>query len=657
MLRQRVADLELWRKDIPDADRLRIINEGDFPLADILASLGLSRSQLNQSFGITDVDEIKNRQGLCGVMLRSPEFRRWCLDRRDSARTLPDSGDAFLQYNDPERPHNPYWAEVRSALDLLDRAGPLPERLTAMVTHLRGGLGLEQRERQMAAEITARLETVTVLEGLFTFLVSEVAEVKDDQRSTIDDPRYRIDSLVPTEVCVHGHSEFSQIVERAKNHELPRHARHGWNPFGWPARIHQAYLDHVLIKRASRSMVIDQAEQCLIDEVRTAVQGLLNQTTWRRPDLIDTRVTVYAFYSRSGLEIQVLNVDSPPQENDEQNLFRAARTFDGYTADQIRQIRQARRRYAVAVEEIRQSVDSQARRMNLEASVPGLFTKRHAVPSSMTDQKYRYFAITNLYLSPRFRALHDALIEHRSFFRSFLAQLKEIAELISSLSEQADKFGVPLTAPEVVDGDHLVAFDGLFPTQLLFRMKRGKVVPLNGIPELNGSFIGLTGHHGGGKTETLITIAANLYLAQSGLPVFAHRFRFNVKRVLGLTFIPHRGVGSTIEQMVGKMRNVLKGIRGVPGHEVVVLLDEIGTGTQAQSGIKLGQDLLTRLQSLGCSVIFSSQLKEIAEYAEQRLGAQNFKFNRRHRIQPGIGDGGLETLLEETGLGKLLEVR
>ena len=126
--------------------------------------------------------------------------------------------------------------------------------------------------------------------------------------------------------------------------------------------------------------------------------------------------------------------------------------------------------------------------------------------------------------------------------------------------------------------------------------------------------LGLTGYHGGGKTVTSLAVVTNIFLAQSGLPVFGQGFRLNVKDVLGMMFI-ERGGGSTCELLLDKIVIILKEIQNVHNSKVVLVLDEVGTGTQEMDGHKLGKDVLSKLSNIGVSVLFSTQIQSLAEFA------------------------------------------
>ncbi len=87
----------------------------------------------------------------------------------------------------------------------------------------------------------------------------------------------------------------------------------------------------------------------------------------------------------------------------------------------------------------------------------------------------------------------------------------------------------------------------------------------------------------------------------------------------------------------------------------MVFVDEIGKGTQQDSGIELGKMLLKKLSSEGNSVLFNTQILELAQYVEQALGGVCYKVDKNHNFVRGIAGGEIMDLAKEKGLLRLLK--
>jgi dsDNA-specific endonuclease/ATPase MutS2 len=137
-------------------------------------------------------------------------------------------------------------------------------------------------------------------------------------------------------------------------------------------------------------------------------------------------------------------------------------------------------------------------------------------------------------------------------------------------------------------------------------------------------------------------------MAQSGLPVFAKLLRANAKRVIGTAFI-ERGEGSTCQMLVEKLTRIAERSETCNGSEMIVILDELGGGTQDDAGFDLGCDMLRTLRQRNVSTIFSSQILRLGNHARDQLDAECFWLDHDHSLHSGIEGGGIDHLREKTG--------
>jgi hypothetical protein len=280
------------------------------------------------------------------------------------------------------------------------------------------------------------------------------------------------------------------------------------------------------------------------------------------------------------------------------------------------------------------------------------------VPSLYTDSKYRWFALSNIYAQKQFTKAHDAIKCHREFLKENVTMLYSIAQVASRIKKKADELGTDICKTEIFEGeDGVVSFDGkIIPIQLLTQpgMNVKDIVPVGNLPVLNGQIIGLTGLHGKGKTESSLALLANIWLAQSGIPPLGiGTWRQNVKDTIGCVFI-EPGKGSTCQKLVLKIKKLLEALGDTKPGRVVFVLDELGSATQEMDGLKFGQDVLATLNSQHISTLFSTQITGLAKWAETELGAQCFQLTAERQIKPGIGDGGMNQLRQETGIDAYL---
>ena len=221
---------------------------------------------------------------------------------------------------------------------------------------------------------------------------------------------------------------------------------------------------------------------------------------------------------------------------------------------------------------------------------------------------------------------------------------------------------MPFEFPDVLEThEHLIRFDSLMPTHLIGQatakgdmLRAMDLRPIKGLSKLNGKVVFLTGHNAGGKTVTQESLAEMVYLAQCGLPVFGENIAFNPKEVMAVVFI-ERGAGSTAELLLRKIKATLEVVTQSDPARTLVVLDELGTGTQEMDGDQLARQVLARLHQIGCSVLCSTQIMSLAQHAEKELGALMFQVDRARTITPGIGRGDVVGLADRVGLTEYLQ--
>ncbi len=646
--------VEQWRRKVPDRDRLVVVNGESFPLKEILESLGLhEKDHERYAFGLADEDEIRARLGLQCMFHESAAFRA-VVQQPAAHGALPTTERDFLRYFDPARPHTVFWQHMHDFLAAVDAYPNVPQRVARVADALRASLHLEQAERSMAGTISAEVLKAATLAGVVTFTVS-----------TRDENGHRRDTVMglrTKDAAVGGHRFFSRDAAKMRLVPSPQWTEKLEHKRGFRGEIARGVraavngINWAIKRTVFRPMVVGGSSSAIEEDLRDVVMAKLRTANWSAwaTSIEGASVQVFFRYSMSGLEVRMLRVDLQ-EPDDERGLSDDIVAFPGYSVDQYRTMRRVNEVYCTAARTNGRMLRTAKLHAFVEEQSPGFFLGFFRATSPHIDAMYRWSAIRALYESREHRPVSAAVEKLRAYFAHQLNELRGGLYLYQTIHDRAEKLGLPFCIPEVADGEHVVDFTHLYPTQLLLRMKPGEAVPIDGLPELNGRMIGLTGKHGGGKTETQLAVVTNIYLAQSGLPVFADGFRWNIKKVLGIVFISQRGTGSTAQQYLAKLRNVLEAARKVDGKHVVLILDEVGTGTQEEAGLLLGTETLQRLAARGASILFSTQIMRLAEFSQRELGALCVQFDAKHRITAGIADGGMAELREQMGIDRLLK--
>jgi DNA mismatch repair ATPase MutS len=254
------------------------------------------------------------------------------------------------------------------------------------------------------------------------------------------------------------------------------------------------------------------------------------------------------------------------------------------------------------------------------------------------------------------------VITFRKYLREVKGEIGHVVRIASVINNTRKKFGIPICFPEIVDDSkNIVSFNSLMPFHLLGRPNKSRsanlgfrdLKPIKGLPALNGQIISITGQNGGGKTVVEVELIHALYLAHMGFPVFAEHFTMNAKDTIAMVFV-EKGEGSMLQLLMQKLANVAKVVDENPGNKVVVIIDELLTGTQEDAGFSIGKRYLKMLSESNCSTMFVTQITGLAEFARNELGALCFYFDKKGNLQTGIGKGNAEVLAEEVGLSQYL---
>lgn len=150
-----------------------------------------------------------------------------------------------------------------------------------------------------------------------------------------------------------------------------------------------------------------------------------------------------------------------------------------------------------------------------------------------------------------------------------------------------------------------------------------KVVPVS--LKLAGGIRSLviTGPNTGGKTVTLKLIGLFAIMAQSGLLIPA---KSPVKLPVFDGVFADIGDEQSIEQSLSTfsahMKSIIFALKHAAGRSLV-LLDELGAGTDPQEGSALAQAILTELMKKGSMVVATTHIGELKAFANEHEGFEN----------------------------------
>ncbi|HLE83752.1 MAG TPA: endonuclease MutS2, partial [Thermoanaerobaculia bacterium] len=211
------------------------------------------------------------------------------------------------------------------------------------------------------------------------------------------------------------------------------------------------------------------------------------------------------------------------------------------------------------------------------------------------------------------------------------ARLPELATLVEALATLDLAFGraalaerLGATEPEVTDGGDLELRAARHPLLVVQSWERGTpVVPVDLVVRADRPGLLITGPNAGGKTVALETIGLLVLMAHAGchLPVEAGGRLPLTDQVLAVI-----GDEQSLAQNLSTFSSFVRQIREIlatANPRSLVLLDELGAGTDPAEGAALGAALIEALLDRGARVVATTHLEPLKVFAEVEPRCRN----------------------------------
>ena len=159
---------------------------------------------------------------------------------------------------------------------------------------------------------------------------------------------------------------------------------------------------------------------------------------------------------------------------------------------------------------------------------------------------------------------------------------------------------------------------------------------------ING--IVITGPNTGGKTVAVKTVALNCMMAQCGLHVTCKEAEICMNSGFLCDIGDGQNLSENLSTFSAHIRNVLDILKKV-NRESLVVMDELGSGTDPAEGMGIAVAILEELKKSGALYLVTTHYPEIKAYAEKEEGVANARMtfdreNLRPLYQMVIGEAG-----------------
>lgn len=179
-------------------------------------------------------------------------------------------------------------------------------------------------------------------------------------------------------------------------------------------------------------------------------------------------------------------------------------------------------------------------------------------------------------------------------------------------------------------------------TQRYIRMKNGRHplmdreinVPLNFEVGRGIDGIVITGPNTGGKTVAIKTVALNCMMAQCGLHVACEEAEICMNNAILCDIGDGQNLSENLSTFSAHITNVLDILKSA-SRESLVIMDELGSGTDPGEGMGIAIAILDELKKSGALFLVTTHYPEIKEYAREKEGIVNARMTfDRESLKP-----------------------
>ncbi len=244
------------------------------------------------------------------------------------------------------------------------------------------------------------------------------------------------------------------------------------------------------------------------------------------------------------------------------------------------------------------------------------------------------------------RVLRDISSSIRANSEGLLRSFEALVyfDILNAIALYAEELSMEM--PLIDEGRGLRLFNARHPLLYEGLKMRGiedRLVPLNVTIERDRSVMVITGPNAGGKTIALKTIGLLTLMALTGMPVPAASMSvFPIFRKILVDIGDEQSLEDSLSTFAGHITNLSRFINEADA-STLVLIDELGTGTDPVEGAALASAILKALRETNAIVVANTHLSEIKGFVHRSEGMVNasmefdpIRFTPLYRLSIGM---------------------
>ena len=177
--------------------------------------------------------------------------------------------------------------------------------------------------------------------------------------------------------------------------------------------------------------------------------------------------------------------------------------------------------------------------------------------------------------------------------------------------------------PRMVEGGHLSLRDARHSLlEHMLRQSGGAVVPISLDLDAEHQTMVISGPNAGGKTVVVKTVGLIALMAQMGLHVPAGEAMLPVFSQVLADIGDQQSIAANLSTFTAHMRNISE-MAATVAPPALILIDEVGTGTDPDEGAALGVAIVDYFHRAGATIIATTHYNQLKVWASQTPGVLN----------------------------------